>query len=850
MDPAWLNIIRNHPEIELDSSGRPIKLERNHNLRHTVAIQSHLQTSGCVASLETSQGLLIASTLDNALIVSNPATGTQLTSFSLRVTNPALPYGVPPSQLLPGSFSTIKASHSFYTAPSDENQSMLFLQQRVVLLTLDLFVETFTPDVIAAAVKKAAQAKKDAGPSELKPRTFMRYRAMVFDIFANDIQVAHIDKIHDWYFLEPVIEFDHLKQQHDEAHRRLGMSLSDDGRLLSIIIHDQPAAVCQVYDLSAPFLQRDPPSDPSESSNAVVLLAPALVTQWKVNAQPTQTEINLQNEEADLAVDCIVKSLIFISPIPGVSSSANEAAPAAVSAVAATPAPTTVALRPQVYAQTKILIILSHTPFIPLLQLQLKPPEPANAKAPPAPKPGKNGELPPPVVTWSCVVSEIKRMNLTTTSTVISLPGKGLMVVGQEDGVISLFDVNKAMLIAVLGQHRSAITSILSSKETASGGGLIVVAGAMDGSLTMYSNTQTAQPDRLSMYPPSLIDYRHDCLDDPVLMLTSMPAGTTTDMKLILARHASSKVAIYGLDLLPSVQLVGSLTTHCRVDFREVKSILLSTANLPVSQYHPAEDVLNPPLPVEAIPPPKGAAAGKGKEAVAVVEEPVIEEVREEAAIEVINPLSFVTQRSWVRKECEDILLRRGLSLSTLVRGSYAVDNKRGELWQAAVRDEQSAVLCFKVREQALKLIQSSTAAMAAEEEDMSGGVDMLMPLPPTSRQLKKNGSNKTLLKSGSTTINKLRNNVLNNSSSNVDVMAPSYRNLKLTEERLHAHEQAYALSSNHSGSNKQNNGGVILQPIDATTEMKSELWRQKKLRGQQKMTITKKLTALAALCT
>jgi len=265
---------------------------------------------------------------------------------------------------------------------------------------------------------------------------------------------------------------------------------------------------------------------------------------------------------------------------------------------------------------------------------------------------------------------------------------------------------------------------------------------------------------------------------------------------------------------------------------------------------------LNPPLPVEVVPPPK-AAAGKGKETVIVVEEPVIEEVKEEVT-EVINPLLLVTPRTWRRKECEDILLHRGLILSTLINGSFVVDVNRGELWQAAIRNEQAVILCFKVREQALKLIQ--TAAMAEEEDAtavMNGG-DMLMPLPPSRPAAgRNNNSSKILLKSGSTTINKLRNNVLNNSSSKVDVCipnkavvsAPSYRSLKLTEERLHAHEQAYALSSNHGGSTKQNNGVVALQPIDAKTEMKNELWRQKKIRGQQKMTISKKLTALAALC-
>eukprot|EP00981_Chlorochromonas_danica_P002791 scaffold539_cov187-Ochromonas_danica.AAC.12 len=213
LDPVWFQILRNHPEYHIDEEGKARPLERNHNLRHHLLPRQHKDLPSSLSSSLICHNVISTVSLpDHRLTAISAESGVILTYLPLRplppeppggdgsegggggkqnttvtttsdstntmtdyTVNPPIFYTITPSSHIiiktsqiislddinPGITTTTAAGGGGGSIENNPSHALRHTM-RLVLLGLDLFTETMTPEALAAAAKKAGNTKKGA----------------------------------------------------------------------------------------------------------------------------------------------------------------------------------------------------------------------------------------------------------------------------------------------------------------------------------------------------------------------------------------------------------------------------------------------------------------------------------------------------------------------------------------------------------------------------------------------------------------------------------------------------------------------------------------------------------------
>lgn len=893
MDPAWFEILRRHPEIQVDSDGKKVVLPRNHNLKKSCHISSSTDYEKMVGTVLSDSSNILTVSIDDKVTVRSKDNGVILGELQLRdeATKLPVPTGLPTSQLLPGTFYHLKAFHhaSIVTKRNDgrdleeEPSKVLQHRNRLVLLTCDLYVESLGAD---PAPKKG---KDKNAVVDLKPKTFMRHRLTVLDIYSDD-ESARIENIFDWYVggeTHPELDSFDTEKALNEA---MTCSLAADGRVLSVLSREATSSLISLFDLPPP----KPPVAAEEfvaSTTTSAGTAPVLIAQCKID--------NMVRDISIVALPC--KEIE-----EGTAEEKN------------------------LYFYEHGLLVLvnvNQASFLPLLRLLRKPVEapPANAKAAKPPPKGAPEVVPPPAVL--CIFKEVLRLRLTSPSSVFTTavlkvddkdPKTGdaavgpptatpkslvLVAVGHMDGAVTLWNLLENICISTLGKHQtltkitraidgtpqktltSSIISAIkmipvslyptsdevnagvppSSSAPASGNAILIVAGAIDGSMSFYS-TAGATFDDLRVSSPQFSDFRHDLYEDSVVDFSIMRATASPAGVCFVAHHASGSCAVYKVYRGRHVLLVGSLSLEERVDFREIKSAFLSVSNLPREPFIPPHDLLNPPPPPEPVAPAK---AGKGKDV--PVPEPEPEPTPEELALKAAeearqkaenyrNMMLNVRTAHHSMQQCMDKVHRGHLIKDWIGIGAVSHD---GRYVVSLSRDGKAAIATFSL---------VSFVAQAMESDDVIRDFLRSMNQPAMNDSLVQESSiiMPEPSRASAKGVSRVRSS-LPLTSANTNSLATlnagsitSYKQVRLTEQRLHAHEQQLEETRRgffdwNSGSQlddmtQEEDESLIIPhgppPADPLLAAKGEMFRIKRDKLKAKAgAFSKKLTTLASLC-
>lgn len=847
MDAAWFEIIRRHPEVQVDSDGKTVTLERNHNLRNELKFSSvWTQGSDIVSSVVMDEDYIITVNLSDELKILRASDGGEAAKFGLRESNPPAPNNIPPSTLLPATHCKIVTSH---------------LSNRVVILTCDLFVETITPETIAAA-KKASAGKKDAPVlSELVAQTNMRSRLIIVDVKSTDdgLQVA---KARDWYLSHS----DHIAWQSFDVSKALDediqLQLADDGRVLSCIQRLPASDLCTIFDL------------PAHSGDAQEIGAPAcMLAQWRTTEGLRLLDLKLKP--------------------PSSSSSADTAQSQEERAK-------------DLAQRLQVLVAPTNACCVSALQLVVKTVEVdtgKNAKKPPAPAKGAAAVVDPyaSLLVPQCSVREGLRVACSAPVTAIARMGRDRVVLGQRDGLVRLCDNlsgnSSSSSSVALAQHphmsgeateARAISCLLvfplhSTDQIATSSGddndarneanakdngtgkdaescrepVSIVAGAFDGSLSLSSNVLCSSP----MHPIELCDFRHDLSRDPVLTLHPLrnPSSSSSSPRCFVADYASGKQVLYAIHKR-SLLLLGSICLKERTANSLLHAQLLNTRSVPQLFFEPDASLLRVEVPAEEARGGGGAKKSKAELAEEEVQRQRMkqeaEEARKEAQRQRLRDFKLrpaPASLGCAQRECLR-LLSRGVSLRSLCAALCV--SRQGAMVCSAARDDRNALYLFDLNasaRSALKTAASSNTPSTAEPLSQKS-------LHPNANPLNSSSSAANVLNPGSSRAG-VRGGARLRASLPTSSSAPSSsaQQLKLTEARLHLHEKQLQLTRDalHLQRGDEVEGEVELwtplprptPPLHPRREAQTELLRNKRDNARNKQPLSKRLSTLATLC-
>lgn len=884
MDPAWFEIIRRHPEIQVDADGKRVDLARNHNLKKYLSSEQCFSSDYMVSAIDSDEKYVQMMTIDDKLSVFDKKTMKLSSSLDIRDKLP-LPLGLPISQTFPGTFLHRKAQFFTNMERIKDNGLMEIKDNRIghrnrtVYITVDLFVETIGAD---PGTKKG---KDKNAPVEIKPKTFMRYRIVIIDIYGNDGS-TYIEKVADWYlggeFNPDFDNFDTTKALCDD----INCILSGNGRVLSLIQREPSSTQFHLFELP----QVRVPCDVSQFSSTVPAglgSPPTLIAQWKVSSFIGECEVLVLSDDSNSIV-----------PDSSVSNSEEQIRSERVS-----------------FYENRVILLMGiqNCSYIPIVKFRAKPVEaPVNTKAA---KPAKGAPEIPPPSTVLCVPYESARIRLGSPATTFAIEiiseqqekdmksakvksSKSkfyvLLAVGQMDGLITLWNLLENVCLSTLSQHRSLVTisrnglgeteiiygpsmitslKIVSSFPGAAGAATagnvtMVIAGAVDGTISFHS-TSGCLFDDLRISSPKFVDFRHDRFEDPVLSIDIIKAPSSPAGLCCFVNHASGQKILYKLYKARYLLLVGSLTLDERVDFREIVSSYLSVSNIPREPFIPPHDVLNPPPPPEPV---AQAKAGKGKDTAPVSEpvpEPTPEELEaiavEEARVKAEtyrNMMLGIKTASFTISECISIV-QKGHCLRNLV-GIGSLCSTDGVYYGSLSRDGGAGVAKFSFLPFIAKAMESDEVIHSFIESNKCGEMGFLqeasLALPSEVLQGGR-GSTKGMSRVRSS----LPQGSKAPSTATLNVGSVlSYKQVKLTEQRLHDHEKQLAVTrrglfDSLSGSLLEEYGTEEDEsltiprgppPVDPLSITKGEILRFK--RDKLKVRpggFSKKLTALASLC-
>lgn len=518
IDAAWLEIIRLHPEIPIDSSGNSIVVRRNRNLEVLVSPSTlDRQARVPVATAGASLGEF-AVYHDGSISIMNTSHGHELHNISIFKVGAGIPFGV---------FRLSNAVTVFH--PVDPPCV------RVIAYKVTEIIASKPPPEAEAS---AAPAGKKAPPPKGKAAVVEEKEAppaapeRKFEIEIRVVDAALGTSV------RTVTEATILTV----STLNVKINLSMDGRVFCVTHGDKSA----VFLIAGVALADTKAAGVSTTSAAVGL------ANIPEDRYPSVTEVHLY--------ECKQVALINLTEILS-SDNSKSVAPiwnciVVGSTAANAPLPLDALSFPA--RNYKFILIPEHKAKWFLVEFSVYPPQIQSAATPPPqtqpPAKGAAAAAPvaaasaspdinPPPLLWRVLVQGSWRLTAAVSAAVVD-ESRAALALGTADGVVTLWDVSAATLTSTCGQHSSAVTSLCFAQGNAMH---LLCSGATDGTVCFYSiNKRSANTtnDSIGSGATALIDMRNDVPKSTVATIVSI-----NSLSLVMCHFNDGTVALYDAEI-------------------------------------------------------------------------------------------------------------------------------------------------------------------------------------------------------------------------------------------------------------------------------------------------------------
>lgn len=698
LDRAWFQILRNHPELQVDSDGNVIPLDRNHKLRTSFPAEISKTVERSYSTIRPCNDITCAIDVDGIFSILDTKTLETILLKNLSTIKVKQEKTIPESVIVtPAANFRIPASFTIHS--TEDQHSMQEIDQKHFsfhsrLLTHSLLLHT--EEVLPEG--KSKKPKPGQLPEEPIFKKSAKHRVLVIDV----IQCKHHENT--TYSIELVHEIllDSEQNVEDEnglekvIFTELNFELSDEGKLLNFTSNGK-SDVFQLLKLSDPA-----ESELKAKENTQIELE---VTPGEVEVEQTTTveekeipELELKKTEmigklSSTCYDSILHGSTVLATylIPKIldtsmmdinlkQTESKKELPSEETKTIET-VEEKIITYPE-YDQMEIVVLLKNSPFFLLLRCRAKSETEIKtlqaSQAPPVetkPSKGKNVEPPPPPpsicpLDFMCLTE----IPLTASITASALcPKKQLLAVGLKDGTVLLWSILKRTLIKPLGKHSSAVVALNLHRDMESGE-LFIVSGAIDGTLCFYTREGVARfqegPQQLnstmamhfsamtllsdvpgaagsSVEPEEMIgltDFREDARGAAIIQIQiQSQTAPTRQSSLAFVQYSSGVTGIYNFR---TCELLGRIGQKDRINYENIYSSLISWSNFPKPKEPEVVEPTEEELALIAQQEAEAAAAAEklakkgkkgatGKKGKEVKEEPPVEVIEEKPPEEV-----------------------------------------------------------------------------------------------------------------------------------------------------------------------------------------------------------------------
>ena len=582
LDTAWLQIIRLHPDIELNSLGGPLELKRNYKIDHPMKIDAKKEIEHCVTNFVECDGYLFVTNQRGNLRITPASNDSTITEEDLTESQ-IDEEGNGWSSL---SHLTIDSVRNIQSRYDDTEVCMRVVLYHLVALkqaptTVDPKKKAEPPetrncyrvllaDLVLLKNKSSTEPEDDTEDNEAAPSfTFSIVHELMVDKFTDDQIGAFIQSPGD----------------------ALSIDMSFDGSFCSVVSRGSEGG-CKIYQLGSvnilpkPVVKVKPPPSEEEGEGEGEAAQPSAeekeeeeeeeeeVIPWGVVSDPIVLAL-LEHKSSvinDLSIDSIV--LLALPEQKPVEQPAAPATPAApLVAVEGGHAPGVGHVEEEKENPLPILegftfICIPANPskcwFTLGLQRIIEEPVVVDEKAA---KKGKAAEVVEPADPLLYSVFQKAATTLCSQITCCKFDSlRNILVIGQYDGSVNLFNLSDLSLVTTVANHKRPITSLWIHCQQEKGI-FYLVSGSTNGTLCFYSCVHDTSEFEVhfekSLFSMKVIDYRFDIADSYVVQIQG-PSKPNPLFPYVFVQYSTGHMAVYDYT---KASLTGSLCSTVRDNF-------------------------------------------------------------------------------------------------------------------------------------------------------------------------------------------------------------------------------------------------------------------------------------------
>ncbi len=850
LDLFWFEVLRKHPELQLDAQGSKLPLPRNSKVNNCFARTSNAMLPSIVSDI-TCANELVASVDCNGIFRLTKGSDQQeqdsLNLFNVDVVRD-LTIEDDSGPLILSPLCNFRIVCARVLSPVNQQLEDLVVQGNIVHSRF-VVVNIVLPEAIVVEgapvdpkkkkpAAAAAGGAKGAPPAEVEKKIF--YRILVLDAVGT-VPVSTVGKdtgyavkvLHELLVdcpstvLVPTelssLKYD-LGQSLDsrkDMFDGLSVDLSLDATLLSVVCSTYQGG-CKVFSLLQSATCCEPA--PTETGQPSDCLAGAVeggkVPPLRLSRPPV---VAVVPKNAPFLLETPVKSATIL-PV------ANGVTPRSSSRLLLTLLKSTRCIVVELLAKS--------AEEVAALQQQA-----AAAATTAAAGKGAKGAPPPDakaaddVPLYSVCLLAQWSMSSPLTSYALDPLTRTLLAVGGADGTVELWNLENLCLVDTLGRHKTSAVTCLSVKRSPFGAasalrevGVTVLSGAADGTLCTYS--AVADSNSGGGEHVRLRDYRFDAVDAAVLNIQQVHCGggggpgeegsdAPTSTSLALVQYTNGLSAIYHAPADGNITLLGRLEKRERISFATISTSFCSWNTLPpfedpvkkvaslkaaevaaaiaAQEAEAARLLAAQKAAAEAEKAEKAAAKG-GKEKAAPVEAAPVPVVEPEAEEEIVpEPYKYVPAPEDIQEHQIDVLPYADVSKAI-------ADSSFSSQWQAhrsilSLSSSSGNIVCSGDRGGEPCMVVYTLASFLRQDQSEATAVDTTASsnrgiTTSTSRQLKQQGSNAQLVLTRADTKS-----------------TQQLQQLRLTEQHLHSLESGLLPTKGVSGAAVPAGTGKIVVP-------------------------------------
>lgn len=604
LDLFWFEVLRKHPELQLDAQGSKLPLPRNNKVNNCLSRTSNAILPSIVSDIVCANELVASVDCVGVFRLAKGSDQKEQDSLNLFTVDIVrdLPMEDDSGPLILSPLCNFRIACARVLLPVNQQLEDTVMQRNIVhsrfvvvniVLPETIVVEGAPVDPKKKKPAAAAGGVKGAPPAEVEKKVFFRILVLdavgtVPDVTESRESTYAVKVVHELLVdcpstvLVPTelasLKYD-LGQSLDsrkEMFDGLSLDLSLDASLLSVVCASYQGG-CKVFSLQPATcepssFEAGQPSDLAVDGGKVPplrLLRPPVVAAVPKNA-PFLLETPVQSAT--------------LLPGRGVSSNPNHS-----------------------NSSSRMLLTLHKSTRCILVELLAKSAEEvaalqqqaAAATTASAGKGGAKGAPPPDtkaaedVPLYSVCLLAQWSMSSPLTAHALDPLTRTLLAVGGADGTVELWNLENLCLIDTLGRHKSSAVTCLSVKRSFLGAaaalrdiGVTVLSGAADGTLCTYSAVTESSSGGEHV---CLRDYRFDAVDAAVLNIQQVHCGEPERQEgtdpltstLALVQYSNGLSAMYNAPADGEITLLGRLEKRERISFATISTSFCSWNTLP-----------------------------------------------------------------------------------------------------------------------------------------------------------------------------------------------------------------------------------------------------------------------------